>query len=395
LISPNTEQSICEGESVELSIPALSGVSYQWSRDGAIVGQNQAEIIVSSEGLYSLVLANTCGTRAATNVVMVNVDSIQPVLQSILPQPGTALCPGGYVLLNAQAVPFQTYSWYLNGEIIFGQINPVLQATEWGSYSVQANNACGISAESNLVILGPGDAPIPFSIYTTEGQEVCSNDSLALTAQVAFGVGIRWFLNGELYIDGPAQIYVNESGNYSAQGYNGCGEAESTNAMEITVFAAPETPQISLINNVLITDAIGTIQWYNSALEPILGATSDNYSPAFVNAAYSVSVTNSDGCIAFSDPFNFIVNSLGDYAINSFELYPNPALDNLFFKNASISGEFQISIQDATGRLIQQAQFVGLGTYTIELSQLSQGVFYCIIIQDDAVIAIEKVVKIE
>jgi hypothetical protein len=348
-ISPNTEQSICEGESIVLSIQTLNGVSYQWRRNGAVAGQNQPQITVSTEGIYSLILANTCGTRPASNTVMVNVDSIQPVLQSIIPQPGTALCPGGYVLLNAQPVPFQTYSWYLNGEIIPGQMNPVLEATQWGSYSVQANNACGISSESNSVNLGPGDAPSPFSIYTSGGQTVCSNNSLELTAQVAFGVGIRWYLNGELYAEGPAQIHVNESGMYSAQGYNGCGEANATNTMEITVLAAPEIPTISLNNNILSTEAIGTIQWYNSALEPISGATSISFMPALVNAAYYVSVTNLNGCTAISAPFNFIVNGLEEINLKRLYVYPNPAGAEITIEGL-VKG--QLIISDLSGKIV-------------------------------------------
>lgn len=372
-ISPNTEQSICQGESIVLSIPALNGVSYQWRRDGAVTGQNQPQITVSTEGLYSLTLANTCGTRAAANMVMVNVDSLQPVLQTIIAQPGTALCPGGYVLLNAHPVPFQTYTWYLNGEIIPGQINPVLEATQWGSYSVRANNACGISGESGTVVLGPGDAPTPFSIYTTDDLTICSNESLAITAQVAFGVGIRWFLNGELYDDGPAQIHVNEPGMYSAQGYNGCGEANATNSLDVTVLEAPEIPTISLSNNVLSTNAIGTIQWYNAALEPIAGATSNNYSPPLINAAYWVSVTNENGCMAISAPFNFIVNGIGEVALNRLRIYPNPARAVITIEGLS-KGQF--SIIDLSGKMVfSQEVNAGQTKVHLDVNSWEKGVY--------------------
>ena len=373
-ISPTTEQSICEGQSVQLSIPAIAGISYQWRRNGSAVGQNQAQITVTTEGLYSLSVANSCGSTTASNTVYLNVDSLQPTLQSIIPQPGTALCMGGYVLLNAQPVPFQTYSWYLNGALISGQVNPVLQATQWGLYTVQANNACGISNESSAVTLGPGDAPIPFAIYSTNGLSICSNDSLALTAQVEFGVGIRWYRNGELYADGPAQIHVNQAGVYTAFAYNGCGEADGTNSLSVSVLTAPDVPVIQLNGSALTTTAIGILQWYNSALVALPNANSSSYLPAPVNAAYSVSVTNTNGCTAYSAPFNYIVNGLELLVKPSFSIYPNPASNFITFEGLTAG---RLSIFDLSGKLVWFENVAQNQTQIrISTEPLSKGVYF-------------------
>lgn len=373
-ISPNTEQSICEGQSIQLSIPTIVGISYQWRRNGAVAGQNQAQITVTTEGLYSVSVANSCGSTPASNTVYVNVDSLQPMLQSIIPQPGTALCKGGYVLLNAQPVPFQTYVWYLDGTVILGEINPVLQATQWGSYTVQANNACGISNESISVNLGPGDAPSPFIIYANNSLSICSNDSLALTAQVAFGVGIRWYKNGELYVDGPAQIHVNQAGIYTAFAYNGCGEADGTNSLSVSVLAAPDIPVIELIGNSLTTSATGILQWYNSALIALPNANSSSYLPAPVNAAYFVSVTNTNGCTAYSEPFNYIVNSLELRSKPSLSIYPNPASNFITIEGISLGS---LRIFDISGKLVWFENIAQNQTQLlISTELLSKGVYF-------------------
>ncbi len=392
-INPFSEQNLCVGESVQLSIPNIPGVSYQWKKDGDPVGQNLPSLTTSAEGEFTLTLANTCGVTPAQNTVIVNVDSLLPVTQNIIPQPGTALCLGGYVLLNAQPVPFQTYNWFLNGEPIDSQSNVVLQATAWGDYTVQASNACGISELSSPVTLAPGDAPQDFELYTTQGFEVCSNDSIAITAQVDFGVGIRWFRNNQLIVDGPAQIYVNEAGSYTAEAYNGCGEAIGLNSVTITVLQAPAVPVISLNGTALTSTAPGDLQWYNSALQPIIGENSQTYTPAPSNATYFLSVSNENGCAEFSEPFNYIVNSTANYSSLIFEVYPNPVSGELFVKNTLIEGELRVLILDATGRIIEQAQFTGPGTHAIQLNHLSKGIYFCRIIQNDVVLLIEKVLK--
>jgi hypothetical protein len=348
-ISPFEEQNLCIGESVVLSIPTTPGVSYQWRLNGNPVGQNSAQLNASAEGQYTLVLANNCGSTPSQNSVVVNVDSLSPAPPQIIAQPGTALCPGGYVLLNAPPVPFQQYTWLLNGEPVLGAVNPVLQATEWGLYSVQASNACGVSEVSPTIELGPGDPPQDFEIYTSEGFEVCSNDSLALTAQVNFGVGIRWFYNNQLFADGPAQVYVSEAGTYTAEAYNGCGEANGLNSLTISVLEAPEIPMILLNDNVLSTTAAGNLQWYNSALEPLVGQNTNEFLPPAVNASYYVSSTNEAGCISFSQPFNYIVNSILSLQMTDMQPYPNPATGqvNVF----ALAGE-PIVLRDAEGRML-------------------------------------------
>jgi hypothetical protein len=352
-ISPGIEQNLCEGESVTLSITPTPGVSYQWKNNGMPVGQNQASITVSTEGEYSLTLANTCGTTPALNTVIVNVDSAGPAQPQIIAQPGTALCPGGYVLLNAPPVPFQQYTWMLNGEIIENQAGAVLQAVEWGEYTVMASNACGISDISTGIELGPGDAPTDFEIYTSEGLEVCSNDSLAITAQVSFGVGLRWYRDGVLFEEGPAQIYVNEAGIYTAEGWNGCGEAVSLNQLVVDVLPSPPVPVIELQNGQLITDAEDAIQWYNSALEPLAGETGSSFIPLPVNASYYVSSTNEFGCTTLSSPFNYIVNALESLRQEHFQVYPNPAASrvNILAKRGET-----IVLSDTRGRVLQKLE---------------------------------------
>jgi hypothetical protein len=371
-LNPLGEQSICSGDSLSLSIPSVSGVSYQWKFNNDPLSFNTNSIHVFEEGNYTIVLANTCGQTPASNTVYINVDSIPPASSEILAQPGTALCPGGYVLLNAEQVPYQLYTWYLNGSLLFGQQNPVLQATEWGTYTLQTNNACGISDTSAGVTLGPGDPPSNFELYSSADTTFCSNDSLQITAQTTFGVSVRWFLNDVLLVDGPSQIYAHIPGIYSANCWNGCGEAQGINTLNLITIPAPEIPIIDFTNDLLQTNAIGTLHWLNASMEEIAGADSATFLPEQTTGTFYVRVTNEDGCSEISAPFQYSVVGLDEVNNHFFQVFPNPTNDILFIKSNESA---QLQLRDITGRFIRSISITGNSEKSIALSDLNPGVY--------------------
>ena len=125
-ISPAGSHTLCQGESIQLSIPATAAVSYQWRLGNVPAGSNNNVFTSLAEGEYMIIPANTFGTTPSVNAVFLNVDSLLPVIPWITPQPGTALCPGGYVLLNATTVPILVFNWFPDGVEVPGEINPVL-----------------------------------------------------------------------------------------------------------------------------------------------------------------------------------------------------------------------------------------------------------------------------
>jgi hypothetical protein len=369
---------LCEGDSLTLSVNPLSNVSYQWKRNGVVFGPNAPEVTVYEEGFYQISLANSCGSTLSDNSIYLNVDSLQPSQPEIIAQPGPALCPGGFVLLNAPLVDFQEYTWYLDGSLLDGFNGAVLQATEWGTYSVQSGNACGVSGVSGGVTLGPGDPPPPFDLYSeSDLTEFCSNDSLFITAQVPFGVSVRWFLNGDSLIEGPSQIAARLPGIYTANAWNGCGEALANDTLILTTIPAPEIPVITESNGVLSCSADGSLTWLDSSLQPILGATSTNYQPAPINATYFVRVTAENGCSEISAPFNYIIEGI-ESAVQKFKIIPNPASEILLIESDKFGNELSIfnvmgqtvwsrNTKNQTGKLLIDVSEIPVGLYFVRL----------------------------
>jgi hypothetical protein len=343
-----------------------------------VFGPNAPQLTVFEEGLYQISLANSCGSTLSSNSLYLNVDSLQPSQPEIIAQPGPALCPGGFVLLNAPPIDFQEYTWYLDGNLLDGFNGAVLQATEWGTYSVQSGNACGISGVSGGVTLGPGDPPPPFDLYSeSDLTEFCSNDSLFITAQVPFGVSVRWFLNGDSLIEGPSQIAARLPGIYTANAWNGCGEALANDTLILTTIPAPEVPFISENNGVLSCSADGSLAWLDSSLLPILGATSTNYQPAPINATYFVRVTAENGCSEISAPFNYIIEGI-ESAVQKFKIIPNPASEILLIESDNFGNELSIfnvmgqtvwsrNTKNQTGKLLIDVSEIPVGLYFVRL----------------------------
>ncbi|MFM2286734.1 MAG: hypothetical protein RLZZ543_2231 [Bacteroidota bacterium] len=372
-VSPIGEYNLCEGDSMTLSIPNIFGVSFQWKRNNQVLPFNSNSITISQEGSYTIVLANTCGMTPASNSVFLNIDSIQPGASSIVAQPSTDLCLGGYVLLNATQVPFQLYHWYLNGELIQGEQNAVLQATEWGTYTLQTNNACGLSDTSSGVTLGPGDPPSDFNLYLTTDSVFCSNDSIPLTAQTSFGVSVRWYLNDELLVEGPSQIYAHQPGVYTANCWNGCGEATGLNSLTVNTIPAPPVPQISLADPSLTTSAVGAIQWLDANFAPIAGATSQSFTPEPVNASYFVQVTAPNGCSEISEAFHYNVDGVEEIDRTCWEIYPNPAKEYFYLNNTGPATQLQL--RDITGRQLSSYIIPAKTRISISRTDLPSGVY--------------------
>ncbi len=73
-------------------------------------------------------------------------------------------------------------------------------------------------------------------------------------------------------------------------------------------------------------------------------------------------------------------------------IYPNPAQDWLKIDIEQNGKPYTAQLLDATGRLIQNEQFSGIGTHTLNLSGLAKGIYYCRVMQGIEVVVVEKVV---
>lgn len=386
----STGTSFCSGDSLVLNALTDSTYSYQWQLNGVdIIGEILPSLTVTQAGDYNVVVGNgLCGTSTSSIVqVAVNAATIATVNTPL----STAICAGDSVLLSAVTDSTYSYQWQLNGADITGEITSLLMVTQAGDYSVIVNGLCGADTSAALTIT---INPLPTAIITSGNTTVCANDSVTLSAGSGTGYTYQWQLNG-VDIIGETQISytVLSGGNYTAVVSNSCGNATS-NTIAVTVYPVVTAPVINLQTDSLVSTPASSYQWYYGGVA-IPGANSAYYVPT-QNGAYTVVITDANGCTAVSSIFAMTTVGIRDVnAAGSMNVYPNPASDVVFVEGNSSSPAVIISVLSTSGQLIRSATQTVSGKNfksIIDVSKFAKGLYVLKIENGDAVSYL-KVVK--
>jgi hypothetical protein len=209
--------SLCTGSSVELISTQSEG--NVWSTN-----ETTGSIIVTETGVYGLTFTDINGCTAVSNEINVNVsDAPAPTISAA---GNTEICSGESVSLSASTS--ETYTWYLNGNMIADANTAGLVATEAGSYTVEVTNsdACngtGISAPIFVTVTETPTADFS-AIINNLGVQFLNNSTAATSYSWNFG-------------DGNVSTENNPSHNYGTDGsYTVTLEASNGNCSDIHTF---------------------------------------------------------------------------------------------------------------------------------------------------------------
>jgi len=228
----------CSGESIVLTATDVCpDCTLHWSN-----GETGPSITVSSEGLYTATLGNTCGESPASNVIPVTVGNV-PAMPLVSVSGPTVLCPGESVVLTVTEVCSDcTVQWST------GEIGPSVNIATDGLYTAILSNTCGESPSSNPIAVATGTLPSASSISASGATALCPNESVVLTADnVCLGCIVQWS-SGET----GAGITVSSEGIYTATVSNVCDESPASNAITVTMGTLPGTPSISATGSTIL-----------------------------------------------------------------------------------------------------------------------------------------------
>ncbi len=124
---------ICSGEVSTLTSNYANGNT--WLFNGDVVGSSQS-LEVSEEGTYTL---HVDQGNCSLNDVQTSIDVFEMPQLLVISQLGNNL--------SGSTVPDATYTWYFNGVLIDGAHSNTLSITESGTYTFEAVNVEGCSAE--------------------------------------------------------------------------------------------------------------------------------------------------------------------------------------------------------------------------------------------------------
>jgi hypothetical protein len=217
---------------------------------------------------------------------------------------------------------------------------------------------------------------IPFSINALPNVKLLSNKELCAGGQLDLdltGANTYSLYQNSLFLAGNLSSGLRKSPVLNTNtGYKLIGRdannCVNTDSVTIVVNTLPFKPVIYANKNYLQSNYSAGNQWFMGAIK-IDSATAQTFYPP-VNGSYAVEYTNSKGCKATSDVYDFRYYSLTSTNYkNQFNIYPNPIAKQgrLFFEEPVIGS---IQIYNALGQKIfeQNASSVGVRFIVLDLN---------------------------
>jgi len=337
-ISANGNTTFCEGGSVILS----GNTGGTWS-----TGENTASINVNNTGDYYVTNSNVCGSISSNHIIV----TVNPLPNAATISPGglTTFCNGNFVVL------FGNTSGTWNTGSNAASINVLTS----GDYFVTSTNNCG-SVNSNTITVTVENPPSASIIQASGNIEFCYGDSVILSGN-----------NNGIWNNGSdsASIVINNSGDYFVTNTNSCGSATSNHIL-VNVFPLPTAPGISQVGNTLeATTGFAAYQWYENNII-LAGETQAIVSPTN-NGNYTVVATDTNGCMATSQDFPFVIQAINLLFNNEMMIYPNPAKSTIMVQGAKHQ---TVQIKNMLGEIVLQINKCE-DVETIDISGLNSGMY--------------------
>jgi len=244
----STNSPVCQGQSIQLSIPAVAGASYSWTGPNEFTSSVQNPVInnagMDNAGNYSVVVTvGQCSSIPATTWVVVKTVPAAPSISSNSP-----LCEGTSLSFSATNIAGASYNWYGPNAFTSSQQNPLLSGvsvSNSGTYSITVTvNGCTSAPVTTSVLVNA----LPPAPVLRSNSPICAGSALQLNATTINNASFDWTGPGG-FISSQQNFLLNNAG-VSASGIysvrstvNGCTGPASTIA--VTVHPIPTAPILS------------------------------------------------------------------------------------------------------------------------------------------------------
>lgn len=198
---------------------------------------------------------------------------------------------------------------------------------------------------------------------------ICQGDSVILKGNGGTGFTYQFLKDGVSLgtAAGDSILYATQAGNYTVIVTNAAGCFDTSGSVLVTVNPLP-LPVVTPVNAVTITTTtFAAYQWLLGG-NAIAGATNQSYT-ASQNGLYSVRVTDANGCVGTSAPYNLTTTSVGGASgAAAVQVFPNPTTGILFI---SSKAAVNASVWTMDGRKLTDVA----DAKTVDLQGLPAGVY--------------------
>ena len=419
-------ETICSGITYDLT-SLETGTTYTWILNGTIITPNEVEI----GGTYGAInIQNGCNSDTIDFVLTINQTPAAPSL--LLNSDIVCVGSNSYDLTELYT---STCTWTDGYGTTVSTTIPTTTADTYSFYAVVEQNNCSDSTEFTLTINNPPSKPV---LSTTTGA-ICAGSNFNLTS-LETGTTYTWKDNGGIVITNP----VTNAGTYIAiNSVAGC--TDSTTNFTLTVNPLPAIPQVSDLQSdcdetivqlpsdpswtwsngsgITVTSAISagnyivvaTVAGCTSSktisvtfrTSPIIDSIALNANILSVvsgnsgltykwsteettetiliseSGLYSVTVTNTDGCIDEASK-NVILTNINENTISEISIYPNPSNGEFTINLTKIENAKHYEIIDAKGAIVKKAAIVNNNLTNVNINVMP-GSYYIKIYTDNKI----------
>jgi gliding motility-associated-like protein len=354
--------------------PILSGpLLIQWFKNGIEVPDlvGMVTVTLTEPGDYEARFTALCeGVTKRSQIFSLQFGSTAPEVTFNYPSI-INLCEGQTQRLSTINKSGYTYRWLKDGVALSTANTADFTVDETGKYRVEVSNCSGSFVSSPEVLVNVHALAKP--VLQADKVEYCTGEVPELKISSANGNRIKWYLEGveQIVLQNQETIRPTVSGNYSAAivSVNDCEKRSDVFALKINVrpvIAVTKNPDRLLCYGERTTLSVPLVAGYKYIWSDGNNTAS---TVAASSGAYSVTVTNTNGCSSTSLPVSVVVNSqialsspaegkLCTYTGEELTLIADPGYkfytwdgirttDNRF--NVNTAGDHQVTIEDAFG----------------------------------------------
>jgi hypothetical protein len=325
-VMANNDTTLCEGQTLDLTVTATPGATYNWSGPNGFTSAFQnpsiANVTMAANGVYTI---NVTSANGCTNSDSINV--IINTLPAVMANNDTTLCEGQTLDLTVTPTPGATYYWSGPNGFSSALQNPsianvTMAANGVYTITVTSANGCTYSDTASVII-----SLLP-TVIANNDTTLCEGQTLDLTVTPTPGATYNWSgpngFTAALQNPSIANVSMAANGVYTitVSSPNACTNSDTTNIiinLLPTVMANNDTTLCEgQTLDLTVTPTPGaTYNWSgpNGFTAALQNPSIANVSMA-ANGVYTITVTSANGCTN-SDSINVIINPLPTVIANN------------------------------------------------------------------------------